>query len=162
MKEHVYGAVRRVVRARENATVPGPLSAWLAATLQRDPAVLSPGSKPLPVSGPGPAGPVREDDDLQLALWCCYKLHYRGFDDVDEGWEWHPVIAGFRALLERQWLIELRGVAGGVSEGPARGVPRALPGLSASPLAVEPWWGDRPLGLWIARRLYDYSHLEHE
>jgi len=40
------------------------------------------------------------------------------------------------------------------------GVP--LPGLSANPLAVEPWWGDRPLGLWIARRLYDYSHLEHE
>lgn len=37
-----------------------------------------------------------------------------------------------------------------------------LPGLSANPLAVEPWWGDRPLRLWIARRLYDYSHLEHE
>ena len=27
-----------------------------------------------------------------------------------------------------------------------------------NPLAVEPWWGDRPLRLWIARRLYDYSH----
>jgi hypothetical protein len=38
----------------------------------------------------------------------------------------------------------------------------ALPGLSANPLAVEPWWGDRPLRLWIARRLYDYSHLRHE
>jgi len=37
-----------------------------------------------------------------------------------------------------------------------------LPGLSASPLAVEPWWQDRPLRLWIARRLYDYSHLEHD
>lgn len=37
-----------------------------------------------------------------------------------------------------------------------------LPGLSASSLAVEPWWGDRPLRLWIARRLHDYSHLEHE
>jgi Family of unknown function (DUF6098) len=37
-----------------------------------------------------------------------------------------------------------------------------LPGLSANPLAVEPWWGDRSLRLWIARRLYDYSHLEHE
>jgi hypothetical protein len=40
------------------------------------------------------------------------------------------------------------------------GVP--LPGLSANPLAVEPWWSDRPLRLWIARRLYDYSHLKHE
>ncbi|WP_043715265.1 DUF6098 family protein [Kutzneria sp. 744] len=37
------------------------------------------------------------------------------------------------------------------------GVP--LPGLSANPLRVEPWWGDRPLRLWLARRLYDYRHL---
>jgi uncharacterized protein DUF6098 len=35
-----------------------------------------------------------------------------------------------------------------------------LPGLSANPLSVEPWWGG-PLRLWIARRLFDYSHLEH-
>jgi hypothetical protein len=35
----------------------------------------------------------------------------------------------------------------------------ALPGLSANPLAVESWWTDRPLRLWIARRLYDYRHL---
>jgi hypothetical protein len=36
-----------------------------------------------------------------------------------------------------------------------------LPGLSASPLAAEPWWKDRSPRLWLARRLYDYSHLEH-
>ncbi|MFJ3202873.1 DUF6098 family protein [Streptomyces sp. NPDC086989] len=35
----------------------------------------------------------------------------------------------------------------------------ALPGLSASPLDVEPWWSERPLRLWAARRLYDYAHL---
>lgn len=34
-----------------------------------------------------------------------------------------------------------------------------LPGLSANALAVEPWWGDRPLRLWVARRLHDYRHL---
>jgi hypothetical protein len=34
-----------------------------------------------------------------------------------------------------------------------------LPGLSANPLAVEPWWGDRSLRTWVARRLYDYRHL---
>ncbi|NJC66794.1 hypothetical protein HC028_20110 [Planosporangium flavigriseum] len=34
-----------------------------------------------------------------------------------------------------------------------------LPGLSANPLRVEPWWGDRSTRLWVARRLYDYSHL---
>jgi hypothetical protein len=34
-----------------------------------------------------------------------------------------------------------------------------LPGLSANPLRVEPWWGDRSIRLWVARRLYDYCHL---
>ena len=37
-----------------------------------------------------------------------------------------------------------------------------LPGLSANPLAAEPWWGERPLRSWIARRLNDYSHLKHD
>jgi hypothetical protein len=35
----------------------------------------------------------------------------------------------------------------------------ALPGLSANALRVEPWWGDRSLELWLARRLFDYRHL---
>ncbi|CAL9640644.1 DUF6098 family protein [Streptomyces sp. enrichment culture] len=34
-----------------------------------------------------------------------------------------------------------------------------LPGLSASPLDVEDWWGERPVDVWVARRLYDYCHL---
>jgi Family of unknown function (DUF6098) len=34
-----------------------------------------------------------------------------------------------------------------------------LPGLSANSLRVEPWWGERPVRLWVARRLYDYRHL---
>ncbi|EKX67541.1 hypothetical protein Sipo8835_41310 [Streptomyces ipomoeae] len=37
-----------------------------------------------------------------------------------------------------------------------------LPGLSANPLDLEPWWEDRPVELWVARRLYDYSHLPRE
>jgi hypothetical protein len=35
----------------------------------------------------------------------------------------------------------------------------SLPGLSANPLRVEPWWGGRSTRLWVARRLYDYRHL---
>ncbi|MFI6441300.1 DUF6098 family protein [Streptomyces sp. NPDC050759] len=38
----------------------------------------------------------------------------------------------------------------------------SLPGLSANPLDVEEWWQGRPVQLWVARRLYDYSHLPHE
>jgi Family of unknown function (DUF6098) len=34
-----------------------------------------------------------------------------------------------------------------------------LDGLSANSLAVEPWWGDRPVETWLARRIYDYLHL---
>ncbi len=34
-----------------------------------------------------------------------------------------------------------------------------LPGLSANSLAVEDWWEDRPVRLWVARRLYDYLHM---
>jgi hypothetical protein len=37
-----------------------------------------------------------------------------------------------------------------------------MPGLSANPLKVEPWWEDRPRHLWMARRLYDYRHLREQ
>ncbi|PWI20829.1 hypothetical protein DI272_33760 [Streptomyces sp. Act143] len=37
-----------------------------------------------------------------------------------------------------------------------------MPGLSANPLGVEPWWQGRSVELWVARRLYDYSHLPRE
>ncbi|MGW7053610.1 DUF6098 family protein [Streptomyces sp. NPDC054887] len=40
------------------------------------------------------------------------------------------------------------------------GVP--MPGLSANPLDVESWWEDRPVHVWVARRLHDYSHLPRE
>ncbi|GHF22309.1 DUF6098 family protein [Streptomyces fumanus] len=40
------------------------------------------------------------------------------------------------------------------------GVP--MPGLSANSLDVEEWWGDRPVRVWVARRLYDYAHLPHD
>lgn len=40
------------------------------------------------------------DADLQLALACCYELHYRGFDDVDDLAEWSPAIMGLTRLLE--------------------------------------------------------------
>lgn len=48
------------------------------------------------------------DDDLQLALWTCYELHYRGFVDVPAGWEWQPELLGLRNDLESLFLDELR------------------------------------------------------
>jgi hypothetical protein len=37
-----------------------------------------------------------------------------------------------------------------------------LPGLCANPMAMEPWWADRPQELWVARRVYDYRHLQDQ
>ncbi len=39
-------------------------------------------------------------DDAALALHVCYELHYRGFADVDEAWEWEPSLLRERQRLE--------------------------------------------------------------
>jgi Iron-containing redox enzyme len=54
------------------------------------------------------AGPsALEDDDLQLALYLCYELHYRSFDGVDPTWEWNPSLLGVRAVLEKSFFAAL-------------------------------------------------------
>jgi hypothetical protein len=35
-------------------------------------------------------------------------------------------------------------------------------GVSVNPLNVEAWGEDRPVRVWVARRLYDYSHLQDD
>ncbi|MPY93927.1 MAG: iron-containing redox enzyme family protein [Acidimicrobiia bacterium] len=47
-------------------------------------------------------------DDLHLALYCCYELHYRSFAGVGDGWEWHPPLLAFRAGLEEPFEAALR------------------------------------------------------
>jgi hypothetical protein len=41
------------------------------------------------------------DEDLQLALYVAYELHYTAIAGVDERWEWAPSLLAFRAALER-------------------------------------------------------------
>jgi hypothetical protein len=72
------------------------------------------------------------DDDLQAALWCCYELHYQGFDEVPDEWEWHPLIEGFRGQLERRWAAALHELAGPRPGRPAD-VPAALAELVRRP-----------------------------
>jgi hypothetical protein len=40
------------------------------------------------------------DDDVQLALYVMYELFYRGFEGVDDEWEWSPELLGARRLIE--------------------------------------------------------------
>lgn len=47
------------------------------------------------------------DDDLQLALYLCFELHYRSFPGVDPAWEWSPALLALRAMLERAFLTGL-------------------------------------------------------
>jgi hypothetical protein len=56
------------------------------------------------------------DEDLHLALYVCYELHYRGFDGVDGRWEWEPSLLALRAGLERVFESALRSVAGELPE----------------------------------------------
>jgi Iron-containing redox enzyme len=45
-------------------------------------------------------------DDLQLALYVAYELHYRSFAEVDDRAEWDPAIVAFRGVLERRFEDE--------------------------------------------------------
>ena len=47
------------------------------------------------------------DDDLQLALWTMYELHYRGFHEVADSWEWEPRLLVLRRELEEMLLAAL-------------------------------------------------------
>jgi hypothetical protein len=47
-------------------------------------------------------------DDVHLALYLCYELHYRGFMGVDDAKEWDPRLLAIRAALERAFEGALR------------------------------------------------------
>ena len=71
----------------------GPVSEVLLTALAGEP-----GSLP-PVAVTAPGDPLA-DDDLHLSLYVLYELHYRGFDGVDDRWEWDPDALALRARLE--------------------------------------------------------------
>ncbi|MBO3751708.1 iron-containing redox enzyme family protein [Streptosporangiaceae bacterium NEAU-GS5] len=98
----------------------GPLSAGVIAALTL-------GQPPPRVGGADPLG-----EDLQLALYLCYELHYRGFDGVGDELEWDPDLLRTRGELERLFLAALRGgVAGGDD------VTGAMEQLSIEPIEAE-------------------------
>ncbi|MFD8521299.1 iron-containing redox enzyme family protein [Streptomyces capillispiralis] len=77
----------------------GPLSGAVTDRLR--------GTGPLPSDDEIAAAPVY-GDDLQLALYLCYELHYRGFAGVAPELEWDPELLRVRGALERRFLAALR------------------------------------------------------
>jgi hypothetical protein len=83
----------------------GPISEHVLACLA---------GSPQPV-GPAPAASGADplaDDDLNLALYTLYELHYRGFERVDERWEWEPSLLALRAELEERFEAGLFAAVG--------------------------------------------------
>jgi hypothetical protein len=98
----------------------GPVSAAVLDALRtgRAPAAATPGE---------PCG-----EDAQLALYCLYELHYRGFAGVDPELEWDPALLTVRRDLERAFLEFLRA---GVS--PGDDVEAELAGLLTEPTDAD-------------------------
>jgi hypothetical protein len=100
----------------------GPLSTALVDALRTD----DPTRLPLP-EDVGEVADALADDDLQLTLWTCYELHYRGFDGVDDLWEWQPDVIALRLALEAELLVALhREVPVPASDAPVAERLRAL------------------------------------
>ncbi|WP_134767585.1 iron-containing redox enzyme family protein [Nocardioides sp. 1609] len=77
----------------------GPLSDLVVGLLSR------------PVATDAVIFPVRDEtrpDDEAITLWMLHELHYRGFEDVDEAWEWAPALMPLRHRLERNLERSLR------------------------------------------------------
>src|SRR4051812_9204224 len=84
------------------------------------------------------------DDDLHLALYLCYELHYRGLPGVDERWEWEPSLLGLRREWETMFeegLLAAIGAPAAPGPAPDRMCParRAVLGADEGPsLSTSP------------------------
>lgn len=51
---------------------------------------------------------ILHDDDLQLALFCLYELHYSGIDGAGDDWEWNPDLLRVRQCIEAAFEARVR------------------------------------------------------
>lgn len=86
----------------------GPISASVLSMLTGGPATRAAEVRVLASEVADPLA----DGDLQLALACCYELHYRGLRGVDDRWEWDPSLLAVRAVLEEVVERALRDLVG--------------------------------------------------
>lgn len=94
--------------------------------------------------------------DLQLALYTCYELHYRGFFGVDPTWEWNPALLHLRAELERAFLTGVHRDVGAIE--PHDTAVGEMDKLSIEPVdGTGPSYYLRDTGTWQQMREY-FAH----
>lgn len=132
----------------------GPLSAAVCDLLRR-PATVSIES-PLTAVDADPYG-----RDLQLALYVCYELHYRGFADVDPDWEWHATLLELRSQLEHTFLEGVRRDVGPIPPDTTANAEMAA--AATEPVhGSGPSWYLRDQGTWPqAREYFVHRSLYH-
>jgi len=99
--------------------------------------------------------------DLQLALYVCYELHYRGFDGVHARWEWDPALLHLRGRIEDIFLDALRAAVGRI--GPGADPVGEIEALSREPVERAGLsWYLREEGSWDQmRELFAHRSLYH-
>jgi hypothetical protein len=110
----------------------GPISATILDVVRRSRPALHARPIDVPVSDADPYGL-----DVQLSLYVCYELHYRGFADVNPRWEWNPALLHVRGRLEDAFLAAVRREVGAIE-------PDASVFSEMETLAVEPIDGEGP------------------
>jgi hypothetical protein len=95
--------------------------------------------------------------DLQLALYVCYELHYRGFAGVDPRWEWDAGLLHLRGRLEDVFLGAVREEVGEID--PTRTAADEMAALSIEPAdghpdATGPSYYLRDKGTWEQMQEY--------
>jgi Iron-containing redox enzyme len=103
----------------------GPLSERLFEALEGEPDTGLEG--PPAVDSADPIA----DEDLQLALYVAYELHYTAIDGVDESWEWAPSLLAFRAALEGPFEAAVAELVQPANEEELSSVGAALQGIVA-------------------------------
>lgn len=71
------------------------------------------------------------EEDLHLSLFVLYELHYRGWDGVDDLWEWQPGLLALRNKLEERFWADLHELCP-PQPAPAD-VPKELIALTSAP-----------------------------
>ncbi|MGV0790497.1 iron-containing redox enzyme family protein [Mycolicibacterium sp. XJ1819] len=126
----------------------GPLSVTVLDTLQRGRPAMHVRRIDVSLCEADPYGL-----DLQLALYVCYELHYRGFAGVSPRWEWNPSLLHLRGRLEEVFLDAVRRDVAYI--GPNDTAAAEMAAISVEPVDGEgPSYYLRDKGDWEQMREY--------